>query len=169
MNRNDEGITRCISVNKRIRIEALDGSLTICNASKTFPSQPDPDFFVWNLNKPGPPTPITDFKINEVLGEGMLLDFFISVNADLEKLVTTQHQIARFCQMYQGALNEHLATNFFLTKDWCHQENAGLEKYFVVGVTIRFDGLSALIYRLNHPQSWIYTEGSHHFVITPKN
>lgn len=167
----NEIIVKPVFPEARLRIEALDGTLTIPAARQIFKSQIDVDFYNpdLNLNNPGPATPITEFKIFDVVSEGTLLTFFRGVELDPDKMVITQHQAIRFCVMYGNTLSKNLATNFFLSKkDW-ETKDEDIKNYFVLGIMWRFDGLSILSYPLDFAVPWIKNPNIVHRLIIPKH
>ena len=151
-------ILKLISGREKLKIEALDGKETIYNAKDVFKYYIDEDFKNWGLNKPSLATAETSLDVHEMIGGGTFKEIFACIPYDLEKLVLTQAQIKKICKKHAKWLSQEGYTTFFLTKQG--------EEYFVVFVSVRFDGLCVRVYRFEDGDVW--DGGGSHCVVVPQ-
>ncbi|MFA7702643.1 MAG: hypothetical protein WCX80_04300 [Patescibacteria group bacterium] len=137
---------KLFSGSEELKLKASDGKAIIYNANKTFKSYIDSDFIKWELNSPGKATEATSVDVYEMIKDGNFSQLFLSLNADLDKLVMTQAQIIEFCEAHPDWLRQEGYATFFLIK-----EN---EEYFVVHVRVYPDGLHVLVGRFENDGVW---------------
>lgn len=154
----DDKIVRCISVNEKLMIEALDGQEYISDAKKVFKSYIDGDFKNWGLNQAGPATAETLVNVSEMVKDATFTQIFTDITPDLDKLLFTQAQIINFCEKHPTWLRQEGYGTFFLTK-------VG-DKYFVVSVGVDSDGLEVRVCRLGRDGIW--AAEYRHRVVSPQ-
>jgi hypothetical protein len=134
-----EKISRLLSGDENLVIEALDGSMYIVDAEDTFTSHIEGDFKAWALIGCNVATPETIVDVDEIVSDAILAQIFFGLTHDLEKIVMTQHQIIVFCRKYPHWLREEKFSTFFLTKV--------RREYLVIRVGISNSGPGASVIR----------------------
>lgn len=132
-------ILKLISGGENLLIEPLDGKATTIAYNDLY-------FKNW-LNKPGPATGEMLMDVHEMVGDGTFVQIFTSLTTDLDKIVMSQAQIARFCEKYPTWLIRHGNPTLFLIKiDG---------EYFVVWVCVYSSSLDVDVLRFSSSGVWI--------------
>lgn len=147
-----------ISSGEKLIIESLKGTTCISDAEDAFKLYIDPDFRKWKLDKFSSPTSEMMVEVSEIVKDVTLMQLFVSITPDLDKLVLTQSQIIRFCEKYPGWLREARYATFFLTRV--------SDEYFVVHVHADSGGLRIHVYRTGH--SYLWRADDRHRVVLPR-
>lgn len=149
-----EQCLKCISDGTNLVIPACDGSETLADASDVFKSGIDPDFKNWGLSKPSKPTGITPVNVHEMAKDADFKTMFTHLEANLEKLCFTEHQIKVFCKELPDWLRADGYGTFFLTKkDW--KKPATIGNLFVARVRVYPGGLHVSAPRFEDDDLWI--------------
>ena len=139
-------ILRLLSGSAVIIIASCDGTKTLAQAKKTFPSGIDFDFKNWKLDKQGLATEETSVQVYELAKDASFAQMFGSQGADLDKLCLTQHQIKTFCEEYPNWLRTDGHGTFFLFKED--------EQFFVARVNVDSDGLYVFVNQFGDGYAW---------------
>jgi len=107
-------ILRPLSISGTITLAPCDGTQTLAQAKRTFPSGVDSDFTNWGLDKAGKATEETQVQVYEMAKDATFAQMFGSLGADLDKLCLTQHQIKAFCENHTNWLRADGYGTFFM-------------------------------------------------------
>ncbi len=132
-------ILRLLSAGTTITLAPCDGTQTLAQAKKTFPSGIDSDFKNCKLDKQGLATEETSVQVYELAKNATFAQMLGSLGADLDKLCLTQHQIKVFCEQHSNWLHTDGYGTFFLFKED--------EQFFVAGVGVDSGGLYVYVRR----------------------
>lgn len=159
-----KGITRLLSNNEEILIEACDGKKTISLSEEIFDLCIDCNFYKSEHSQPEKSTKSVQVNVFEVIKNSTLMQIFGSLNNhhdhdfDMDQLCLTQHQVSSFCKKQRGWLRKDTYGTLFLTK-------VGFN-YYVLHVIFLGGGLA--IHRHHLGDSTIKWNGaSLHRVVTP--
>ncbi len=154
----ENAFLKVISGAESLIVEALDGRATIAQAKKIFRSYIDQDFRNWNLDKTGLPSQEARLAVYEIAADATFAQMFGSLSDNLDKLVLSQSQIIQFCENYPNWLHQGEYGTFFLIKED--------DKYFVVRVRVRDDGLEVSVSHLEYDNVW--DAESRHRIVAPQ-
>jgi len=137
-------------------IKSLDGKATIAKAKDLFKSYIAPNFKEYDLDRPGSATKGTHMSVREMLAIGTFSEIFSDINADLDKVAMTQAQVIEFCKVHRAWLHRNHRTLFLIKKPKMFWDffRKKVNKYFVVGVFVSPDSLSAFVLRLENDRVW---------------
>lgn len=172
MKRQKDQITMIIPSIEKLIIEALDGKARIADAKNVFRS--NPEFSSSQLDQSDPATPMTSFRVHEMVRNATFAQMFISIDRDLHRLVMTQAQIINFCEKYDSQLHYEGFGTLFLTETrlnffqklyrFLFDRKFG---YWVVLVCVLSGGdLGNFVYRLGRGSRW--GAGYHFHLVTPQ-
>ncbi|MCX6754361.1 MAG: hypothetical protein NTU81_00840 [Candidatus Nomurabacteria bacterium] len=129
-----------------LKIDAVDGTLTLENSKHVFPSFAKNSCNILDKNKSVVPTPETTVEIYGLIRNSNYSQMFGSLNSDLDCLCLTQHQIKNFCKKYPDHLGDKGNATFFLFKNE--------KKYFVANVYFYATGLTLRLHHFDDHRIW---------------
>ena len=137
---------KLISGNETLVIDNCDGSEGLANASDLF-AWIDSDFRNYGADQKGQATGETSVRVHEMTRNATFSQMFVSLNADMEKICLTPHQIKKFVKKYRNWLRIDGYATFFLFK----LNN----QFFVAGVSFDSDGkLRVYVDRFERDNVW---------------
>lgn len=136
----DPSILKCISADKNLLIEELNGKMTFVEAKEIFKSAVFPKEFNGEHTKEGV-AEVYNLAKKEVLDK-----IFFSLTSNYKIISMTWSQVAYFCKKYPEWLNKKANATLFLIKEAKH--------YYVAIVRNNSNGLSLGKISLGYDYEW---------------
>ena len=138
---------RFISGGETLILDACDGTEVISSSDDMFEAGVDPDFIDWDADEKGPATGEIEVSVYELIKDANFTDMFGSLDADVDKLFFTQHQIKNFIRKYRKWLRVDGYATLFPYKSRGNR--------FVANVFVRSGGeLGVRVYRFGNSSVW---------------